>query len=195
MSLDLRVMRGDEVSVHLDDLARLRIEVFREWPYLYDGDMAYERRYMARYRDAPDAVLVGAFDGDRLVGASTGTPMEDQTDDFAKSFASTHYDLGTVFYFAESVLSAPYRGLGTGHAFFDAREAHARALGRKFCTFCSVIRPDDHPLRPDDARSHDGFWRARGYQPVEGAIAQFDWRDVGMAEQTEKQLQFWIRAL
>ena len=30
--------QGDELRARLDDLARLRIAVFRAWPYLYDGD-------------------------------------------------------------------------------------------------------------------------------------------------------------
>ena len=38
-----RILTGDAVAGALDDLARLRIAVFRDWPYLYDGDVAYER--------------------------------------------------------------------------------------------------------------------------------------------------------
>jgi hypothetical protein len=37
---------GRDVLAHLPDIARLRIEVFREYPYLYDGDRAYEERYL-----------------------------------------------------------------------------------------------------------------------------------------------------
>ena len=29
---------GSDIAPHVEDLARLRIEVFREFPYLYDGD-------------------------------------------------------------------------------------------------------------------------------------------------------------
>jgi hypothetical protein len=32
-----------ELEAALDDLARLRIAVFADWPYLYEGDAAYER--------------------------------------------------------------------------------------------------------------------------------------------------------
>ena len=192
-SIEVRSLTGDAVDAALDDLARLRIEVFRDWPYLYDGDLEYERRYMATYRDSPGAVLVGAFDGDRLVGAATGTPMEDHADDFAEPFAG--HDLTRIFYCAESVLLPAYRGRGLGHAFFDAREAHARALGRETSAFCSVIRPADHPARPAGYRALDGFWRKRGYAPLEGAVARFRWKDVGDADETGKSLQFWTKPL
>jgi GNAT superfamily N-acetyltransferase len=179
----------------LEDVARLRIEVFRAWPYLYDGDLAYERDYLQSYRDSDGAILVGAFDGDQLVGAATGTPMVDHADDFAAAFAETNIDIAEVFYCAESVLLPAYRGQGAGHGFFDAREAHARTLGFGKSAFCSVIRPADHPLRPADYAPLDPFWRKRGYAPLPGVMAQFSWKDVDQKDETAKSLQFWCRDL
>ncbi|SER75552.1 Acetyltransferase (GNAT) family protein [Tranquillimonas rosea] len=195
MSLRFETLTGAEVERALDDLARLRIDVFRDWPYLYDGDLGYEREYMATYQNARDAILVGAFDGDRLVGAATGTPMEDHADDFAKPLEVTGLDVGSVFYCAESVLLPAYRGQGAGRAFFEAREEHARALGRTHSMFCAVIRPENHPQRPTDYVPLDDFWRRRGYAPVDGAVATFAWRDVGDAQETDKPLQVWLKRL
>ncbi|EAR49937.1 hypothetical protein OG2516_17408 [Oceanicola granulosus HTCC2516] len=195
MSLAFRTLRGPDLEAHLDALAALRIAVFRDWPYLYDGDLAYERRYMASYRDNPEAILVGAFDGDRLVGAATGAPLENHAEDFAAPFAEAGRTLDDIFYCAESVLLPAFRGQGAGHAFFDAREDHARALGRRHSAFCSVIRPDDHPLRPASYRPLDGFWRKRGYAPLPGVVAEFEWKDVDEPAVATKRLQFWERAL
>ena len=191
----VEVLTGARLEAALDDVARLRIDVFRAFPYLYDGDIAYERGYLRTYRDSAQAVLVGAFDGDRLVGAATGTPLEDHAEDFAGAFAETGKDLRDVFYCAESVLLPDYRGRGVGHRFFDLREGHARALGRRYCCFCGVVRPADHPLRPAGYAPLDPFWRKRGYAPVAGAVAAFRWKDVDRATETAKPLQFWMRAL
>ncbi|MEJ1999796.1 MAG: GNAT family N-acetyltransferase [Maritimibacter sp.] len=190
-----RVLTGDDLVAALPDVARLRIEVFRAWPYLYNGSLDYEERYLQSYRESERAVVVGAFDGAALVGAATGTPMEDHADDFAKAFAGTGYDLTDIFYCAESVLLPEYRGQGIGHAFFDAREAHARALGRRYAAFCGVIRPDDHPARPVDYRPLDAFWRKRGYEKLDGVMANFSWTDLGDGAQSPHKLQFWIREL
>jgi len=65
MSLSVRPLSGAELAAALDDLAALRIAVFAAWPYLYEGDPAYEARYLAEYAAAPGAVLVAAFDGAR----------------------------------------------------------------------------------------------------------------------------------
>lgn len=193
--MKVAALTGGALEDALDDVARLRIAVFRDWPYLYDGDLAYEQRYLQSYRDSAGAIVVGAFDEDRLIGASTGTPLADHADDFAKAFAGTGLRLDDIFYGAESVLLPDYRGRGIGHRFFDLREKHARARGfTKFC-FCAVQRPDGHPARPSGYRTLDGFWRGRGYEPLDGVIADFSWKDVGDADQTSKPLQFWIRDL
>jgi GNAT superfamily N-acetyltransferase len=191
----VEVLTGAALEAALDDVARLRISVFRAFPYLYDGDFAYERGYLQTYRESANAVLVGAFDGDRLVGASTGTPLEDHAEDFAGAFEGKGFDLSQIFYCAESVLLPEYRGHGIGHRFFDLREAHARELGRRYCVFCGVVRPKDHPLRPADYAPLDPFWRKRGYEPLDGAVARFRWKDIDQEVETEKPLQFWMRAL
>lgn len=193
--LQVAALTGEAAAAVTPALATLRIEVFRAYPYLYDGDADYERAYLAAYARAPGAVIVGAWDGDRLVGAATGAPMAEQDPAWAAPFAERGEDLSRLLYCGESVLSAPYRGRGVGHAFFDVREAHARALGATASCFCAVVRPEDHPARPHDHRSLEPFWRARGYAPLPGVEAQFSWREVGDAAETPHRLQFWRRDL
>ena len=193
--VSVRTLRGPALEAALDDVARLRIEVFRSYPYLYDGDADYERRYLQRYRDSAGAILVGAFDGSRLVGAATGTPMEDHADDFAAALSGQGLNAESIFYCAEPVLLPAYRGRGIGHAFFDAREDHARRMGRDMSVFCSVIRPGGHPLRPDGYRPLDAFWRGRGYAPLPGAVALFAWKDMDQSGETDHELQLWMRRL
>lgn len=195
MNLKLRTLAGEALGASLDDLAALRIEVFRAFPYLYDGSRGYERAYLAGYADMPGAILVGAFDGSRLVGAATGMPVELCDAAITGPLDRAGHGLGETFYCAESVLLPQYRGRGIGHCFFDVREGHARALGRKYSTFCAVMRPADHPARPNGYRPLDAFWRRRGYTPLSGVAATIGWRDVGEAAETRKSLQFWIRPL
>ena len=192
---ELRVvpLTGQALADELGQVARLRIAVFAEWPYLYDGDLAYEETYLQAYTK-PGAICVAAFDGDEMVGASTGAPLADHADDFASALPSD-WSVDGTFYCAESVLLPDYRGRGLGHVFFDHREAHARALGLQKCVFASVVRPVDHPARPATYRPLDGFWRARGYAPLDGALAHFSWRDQGQAEESQKPLQMWGREL
>lgn len=195
MSLDYRTYRGAEIAAVLDEVARLRIAVFREWPYLYDGDPDYERAYLAGYPRDDSAMVVTARDGDRVVGVSTALRMDRADPEFVEPFAMTDLPPDQTCYLAESVVLPDWRGQGAGHAFFAARERHARALGLRWAALCTVIRSDGHPARPPGYRPLDAFWRGRGYRPLMGVVAEYRWRDIGQPAETVKPMQFWVRDL
>ena len=196
MSIEVRALTGEDIIPILPDLARLRITVFRDWPYLYDGSLEYEETYLAKFAAAKGAVCVVARDGNLVVGASTAAPMIEHADEFGEPFRKAGYDLDRIFYCGESVLLKSHRGHGLGHKFFDLREGHAHALGGfTHSTFCRVVRPEDHPLKPADYVPLDRFWTKRGYAPVPGLTATYDWKDVDQAEETTHTMQFWMRPL
>ncbi|WP_309752147.1 GNAT family N-acetyltransferase [Novosphingobium sp.] len=195
MSVAVRPLTGAELHAALDDLAALRIAVFAAYPYLYDGDAAYEADYLKAFVAAPDAVLVAAFAGARIVGAATASPMAAQKAEFRAPFEQRGIDTTRLFYFGESVLLPEYRGQGVGHAFFDHREAQAARAGATGATFAAVIRPDDHPARPSGYVPLDAFWIRRGYAPIDGFVTQLGWKEHGEAEESLKPMQYWMRRL
>ena len=185
MTVTIRPLTAGEIETALPALGALRIAVFREWPYLYEGSEGYERDYVRAFARAKDAVLVAAFDGEAIVGAATASPMAAQEAEVLACFPSPE----DHFYFGESVLLPEYRGRGIGHAFFDHREAQARACGARVAAFCGVVRPADHVLRPADFRPLDAFWRARGYGPVAGLVTEFAWKDIDQPAKTAEHRQ------
>lgn len=196
MTIRVAALTGPALTAALADLARLRIAVFRDWPYLYAGTLAYEQGYMARFGASEGAVIVAAFDGCRIIGAATASPMLGHADEFAQPFRQRGYDIARIFYFGKSVLLQEYRGQGIGHAFFNERERHARSLGGfSHATFCGVVRPDDHPLRPAGYLPLDAFWIKRGYARIDGLVGSYAWPDIGEAEKSSKPMQFWLKAL
>lgn len=197
---NLRVFKAasGDIARYLDDVAALRIEVFRQWPYLYDGEMAYEREYLQAMVKSDEAALILAEHGGRIVGASTAMPLVDEHDEFKKPFVDARLDPARVFYLAESVLLPAYRGKGIGHKFFDQREAHALKLGRTrflMLAFCGVDRDQNDPRRPSDYRDLDAFWNKRGYTKRPALRARFAWKEVGSDEETTQTLTFWTRLL
>lgn len=194
---DLTVSRfsGAALNDYLDDVARLRIEVFRDFPYLYDGSMDYERKYLQTYVRCPQAVVVIAFADGKVVGASTAIPLQYEEDNFKRPFIEQGYAPDDVFYCAESVLRKDYRGRGLGVRFFDEREAHARELGDfAWYAFCSVVRPIEHPLRPKGYQPLDAFWHKRGYRKHPELCANYVWKDLDQPVETSKPLEFWLKS-
>lgn len=194
MTIAVCSVAGTDIAPYLDAVAALRIEVFRDWPYLYDGDRAYEERYLSHYAASPDSVFVLALDGADVVGASTGIPLAHDQESFQKPFLMRGMAPQDVFYFGESVLRAAYRGRGLGHRFFDEREAWARRLARfRVTAFCAVERATDDPRRPATYRGNEVFWAKRGYRPQEGMFCELEWREIGNEVATMQRLRFWLR--
>ena len=197
-SLTIRRLTGSdpELRAFLPDLARLRIEVFRDFPYLYDGTVEYEEKYLETYTECPESIVVLVLDGEKAVGATTGLPMDAETEEFRKPFVEAGHDPARIFYCAESVLLPAYRGRGVYPKFFAEREGHARALGRfDLCAFCCVQRPEDHPLRPADYVPLDRIWSKFGYVKHPELTTTYDWKDVDTAEETAKPMVFWLKSL
>ncbi len=193
--VEIRRLTGRAVAGHIDDLARLRVQVFRDFPYLYDGGLAYERDYLNHFMASEHSVFVLALDAGQAVGAATGLPLADAHAQFRAPFEAAGRAAQAIFYFGESVLDPAWRGQGLGHRFFDEREAHARELGFHTTAFCAVTRPDNHPLRPRNGRQLEEFWSGRGYRREPGLHARFAWKDIDADAETEKTLQFWSRRL
>jgi len=186
---------GAQLGTYLEAVALLRIAVFRDFPYLYDGTMDYERKYLRTYLECPQAVVVVAFDGPQVIGCATAIPMAFEEPAFQRPFIEHGYDPARVFYCAESVLRPEYRGKGIGVRFFEEREAHAQELGAfDWFAFCSVVRPPDHPLRPAGYTPLDRFWEKRGYSKHPELGATYIWKDIDQPHETSKRLEFWLKS-
>jgi GNAT superfamily N-acetyltransferase len=192
----VRLLTGEEIESALPVLARLRIDVFRAFPYLYAGTEAYEQTYLRSFAAARDALIVVAeTESGEIAGCATGSAITDHHGEFAAPLAGAGHSLETIFYFGESVLRPDYRGRGIGHAFFDARETHARARGYTLACFTSVIRAPDDPRRPDGYTPLDAFWKKRGYEQIAGLETRFPWATEAGGAEILHPMAYWIRKL
>jgi len=186
-------VKGKEINKHLSALAWLRITVFREFPYLYDGSNEYEKEYLKTYTRSEKSIFVLAKDQNRIVGASSGMPLELETEEVKKPFLDNGFNTDDVFYFGESVLLPQYRGMGLGKSFITEREKHALSSGFSITAFCGVVRPDDHPRRPKGYRPLDGFWEKMGYEKQPDMQTSFEWQDLDENRSSEKTMVFWLK--
>ncbi len=203
--LDFVIRMSDTLAYHelsgaalepwLDRLGRLRIAVFRDYPYLYDGSLEYERDYLRTYVDTPDSLVVLVTDASgEVVGATTCIPLRDEGPEFQEPFLAHDFEVDEVCYFGESILLPQHRGRGVGKEFFRRREAHAARLGVRWTAFCAVDRAPDDPRRPEGYRPLDTFWQAQGYARHPEMQATFVWKEIGEVLESPKTLTFWLKS-
>lgn len=95
------LLTGSAAAIRLDDLATLRLEIFREFPYLYDGDRGEEIAYLKCYAETPDAFVLIVSDGQQVVGAATGMPLRCEGAELVRPFDGTAYAVEQIYYIGE----------------------------------------------------------------------------------------------
>ena len=194
--MEYKIFRGKEIDDVKSQLAALRIEVFLDFPYLYVGSLGYEKEYLQTYINSERSFLFAAFDKEKMVGATTCIPLEDETEEVKEPFLKSGMYIADFFYFGESILLKDYRGLGIGNRFFEEREKHAAHFGYfKTTCFCAVERAVDHSLRPENYTPLDEFWGKRGYTKNPSLQSKFSWKDIGETDESKKTMIYWSKSL
>jgi GNAT superfamily N-acetyltransferase len=168
------VLSGPEIDNHIDQLGEFRMVVFREYPYLYDGNIHYERTYLSRYSRSAESFLLILQDALGIMGACTGIPLKGEDCEFQNAFVGENND--EIFYIGEVMLRADSRGKKLGSSLLST------ALGlidsRKFqkVCLCTVDRGLNHPRRPLSYLPPDYLWKKHGFEKSDNLIAYFDWK-------------------
>ncbi len=188
-------LKGAEAKKFIQPLAELRIEVFREFPYLYDGTFEYEKKYLERYFASKNACVVILKNEEEIIGASTAIYLPDEDPMISQALAR-FYDPHSFVYFGESIIKKAYRGQGFGKKFFELREEFARSIqGVKWTGFCAVIRDSQDTRRPKEYFSPEALWLKQSYKKVEGLFAEIAWKELDEEKESPKKLQFWTKEL
>ena len=182
----------DDFGPALDEVARLRLELFREFPFLYEGTAESEAEYLRTYALAPGALLVLARDGERVVGACTAVPLEHEVEELQAPFRAAGLDPAQVLYIGEALLETEYQSRGLGGELLDRAEAQAAALNLPLIAAAMVQRPADHPLMPAGWRSPRKFVERRGYVMRPELDTTLTWQEVGEAQPSPKPMRFWV---
>ncbi len=176
-SLIFKSFRGKEIEPFLDELAKARIKQFRYYPYLYQGNMEFEKTYLEPYVANEDGLMIAAFDGENMIGFVTGIPLMSSSEiiqDAENQFAKVGYDARKLYYLGEVIIAPQYRSFGVGHKFIKPVESKILELGYHGACGLIVDRPEDHPLRPKGFPSLELYAQSLGYKSI-GITSQLEW--------------------
>lgn len=196
-SLQIVRIAQKDLAPLLSRITDIRMAVFSSWPYLYDGNLDDEHKYLQHFTHDPESLVVGAFDSEALVGISTASRWETHPENLLSYLPGDWraVPVTDILYLAESVLYEAYRGFGAGRAFFREREAFAREIGRRYVAFAAVVRDPNDPRRPIGYRDLVPWWRRLGYAPIPNALCEMEWKDHGRDKAHTHHLQVWMKEL
>lgn len=187
---------GEEIKKNLAEFAELRMKVFREYPYLYDGEMAYEEEYLKTYLEAKSSLVILVFYEQKCIGATSCVWLKEEVDDLKNPIIKAGLNPDNYLYFGESLVLGEFRKQGLGKKFFELRLEHFKKLVSmgyplKASCFCSVIRDSNHPQRPKNYKALDSFWSQMGFYRS-SIECSFTWKDLGEKKETRKLMSYYF---
>jgi len=194
--LGIVAFRGEEILPFLDEVAALRIDIFREWPYLYEGDIETEKKYLKVYGDTKDSILILAKDQEKIVGVVMGLPVADSMKQIQNEYLRKKVSMDGGFYLADAILMPPYRARGIGKQMLQKFEASVLEMHKyDQISCCEIVRDNNHPMRPEDYQSLDPFWDRLGFHVSLGWQTSFDYLDIGNSVDTPHFMRFRCKTI
>ncbi|MDR3647154.1 MAG: GNAT family N-acetyltransferase [Candidatus Babeliales bacterium] len=191
--LTLLKLKGPQAKKYVTDIADMRITLFKEFPYLYEGAYSYEEEYLQTYFNSDEANILLVLDKDKVVGFSSSIPLAEESQDLKAPFNEKELYIKDYFYIGEVMLQPAYRGRGILRKFLEFHENQALKNGYKYTVFMTVDRENNHPSKPKDYKSLDNIWKHFGYVILPELKISLDWPQVGTNIYTNNKLSIWLK--
>jgi hypothetical protein len=190
-------LKGYQARIHFKNIAALRIAAFADFPYLYAGTEEYEKEYLETYFNSLQSVVYVGFHAEKIVAFSNLMPLCEMPLEIIKPFIENDIDVANIIYLGEAILSPEYQHKKSGFisAMLKIQEQHARKKNYNQIMFMSVIRSDDHPLKPENYTSLDGMFTKFGFKRYENMFIEMTWTQVDTNIETDTILSIWYKNL
>jgi len=198
--LKIALYTGTEIIPFIKEVSKLRISIFREFPYLYQGNMDYEIEYMDGYKHDSKSTLVVVRDNNRIIGVSTGIPLNSSStivQEIKDILIKNNKKIDNIYYFGEVLVLPKYRGKGLVSKMYKLQENFVKQWGYDFVSILTVVRDNKHPLQPEKYQSHDELWKHLNFYR-EGITTNFCWPTIqgdGSVKNMRNLMEFWIKRL
>ena len=199
--LEYKTFKGKEIIDYIDLVSQFRIENFKEFPYLYKGNMEYEREYLEGFSSNLESRLILVYENKNVIGISTSLPFLSEYDileDGPSLFKSMGKNPRDFFYFGEVIISSNFREKGICKEIFRIQEKIAKQLNYKDICFLTVVRDRNDPRMPINYSNPSSIWDSLGYKPIEEKTLNFEWPTIhidGTVKNIENPMKFWLKEL
>lgn len=195
-NVTLKRLNNQEAKNYCNDIARIRLTLFKEYPYLYDGTLEIEQDYLENvYFKSPRATIILVFDEQEVVGFSSSIPLTEEMDEVKLPFINQGVHLDEYLYIGEVMLNPAYRSKGILKKFAEIHESKARELCCKYMLFATVDRDENHTYKPADYKNIEPICKHFGFKKVPNLIMTCSWMRIDTQKNEDNILHFWQKSL
>ena len=188
--MEFEIATGHEFQQYTNEIAALRMLVFKEYPYLYDGDMQTELDHLNDYSKSKNSILIIVKDEQKVIGAVTGIPLAEVDEVFLTPFAKNE-PIDSIFHLGEILLLKEYRGKGIGYKTYKLFEDLVREKKQyNKIAIIEVVRDQDDPRKPKNYISARKFWEKMGYTEHPKMVIHTFYKEVDSPEKVPHTLVY-----
>lgn len=194
--LNIEVHVGKHFLSYVDFLSQLRIDTFKEYPYLYEGNLEIESKHIRDFISDEKSMVVVAKVSNEIAGICTGTPLSNNSEIISKLKKASQkkaLELDGYYYCAELIVLPKFRGIGLTRKLLEIQDKKIAEWGFKSTCLLTIVRDTHHPLKPIEYKPTDEIWEKMGFHKTDLMISQ-DWPTIQAdrsVKNAENILQFW----
>jgi ribosomal protein S18 acetylase RimI-like enzyme len=200
LSTTIDIFVGKETAKYIDIVSEWRIKLFREYPYLYVGDIEYEKKYMQGHATDKQAMIAIAKVDGMLAGFSTGFPLISDSEivaDVKKLVSQAGDDIADYYYYGEIMVLPEFRGRGLASMLYTAQDNLIKSWEFKHVCISTVVQEENHPLKPAGYKSTEGMFEHMGFVKNKLMI-NYPWPTIQhdqSIKEVNHQLACWTKSL
>jgi hypothetical protein len=192
--LRVEMVSGADMQPYLERIVEYRLKYFKEFPYLYQGNVEEEVEFVEQYIKSSTArVLVLKDQCGNFGGFATGISVMESS--HADKLGVIINQPENVYYIGEMIFDELFRGKD-GFRQCLSYFQNIKEMGYKKVCFITVQRDGKYP-RPINYHDHEGAWGVTGFEKYEQTIT-ISWPVIqvgGDSVAQENILNIWIKKL
>ncbi len=190
-TLRVETLNAASARDHFETLARMRIDEFRGYPYLYEGNIAYEKAYFESYFASEGFRALAVFDGARICGMATYIPLANEAAYMTEPFARAGLDVKKYLYLGEGILEKGCRGKGLFRVFIGYAETLRGEFGLEKVVFMAIREGESDVMRPADYRPKAVLFEKFGFEKIPGLQAEMTYKSSVSHKDEPHTMEFW----
>lgn len=191
--LTLSTLSGSEARKYFQQIASMRINMFKGYPYFYEGSFDCEKEYLESYFNSTHSKVLLVLKDEQIVGFSTSIPLKEM-EVVRSAFSKKQIDTSQYLYIGETLIEEPFRTPELLRKISEFHEAQAKNTGYSRLVCMVVKRDHSHPLRPANYRALEPV-QDLGYKLLEEIEVKQKWERTDTHQREENCLDIWTKPI